>query len=108
MKPRGWSPFVVGLIVCAALVAGCTPPQAQTKPTQAAAATGPITVSGFPQRQLRIMAPANPGGGWDQTSRAVEEVLEAQQIAAQPVEVFNRGGAGGTIGLAELIAQSRG
>jgi putative tricarboxylic transport membrane protein len=108
MKPRGWSPSVVGLIVCAALVGGCTPPQAQTKPTQAAAATGPITVSGFPQRQLRIMAPANPGGGWDQTSRAVEEVLEAQQIAAQPVEVFNRGGAGGTIGLAELIAQSRG
>ena len=54
------------------------------------------------------MAPANPGGGWDQTSRALEEALESQQIASQPIEVFNRGGAGGTVGLAELIAQSRG
>jgi putative tricarboxylic transport membrane protein len=38
----------------------------------------------------------------------VQEVLQSQRIAAQPIEVFNRGGAGGTIGLAELINQSRG
>jgi putative tricarboxylic transport membrane protein len=54
------------------------------------------------------MAPANPGGGWDQTSRAVQQVLQEERIAAQTVEVFNRGGAGGTIGLAELINQNRG
>jgi putative tricarboxylic transport membrane protein len=54
------------------------------------------------------MAPANPGGGWDQTSRAMQQVLQDEKIAAQPVEVFNRGGAGGTIGLAEFVTQSRG
>jgi putative tricarboxylic transport membrane protein len=54
------------------------------------------------------MAPAAPGGGWDGTSRAVQQVLQDEKIAAQTVEVFNRPGAGGTIGLAELINQSRG
>lgn len=50
---------------------------------------------------LRIMAPASPGGGWDQTSRAIQTVLQNQGIA-KPVQVFNVPGAGGTIGLAQL------
>ncbi|MBI0444418.1 tripartite tricarboxylate transporter substrate binding protein [Deinococcus sp. DB0503] len=50
---------------------------------------------------LRIMAPASPGGGWDQTSRAVQTVLQDQNIV-KPVQVFNVPGAGGTIGLAQL------
>ena len=53
------------------------------------------------------MAPAAPGGGWDGTSRAVQQALQDEKIAAQTVEVINRPGAGGTIGLAELINQSR-
>ena len=27
---------------------------------------------------LTIIAPANPGGGWDQTARAMQEVLQAE------------------------------
>lgn len=50
---------------------------------------------------LRIMAPASPGGGWDQTSRAIQTVLQEQNIV-KPVQVFNVPGAGGTIGLAQL------
>ena len=50
---------------------------------------------------LRIMAPASPGGGWDQTSRAIQTVLQDEGIA-KPVQVFNVPGAGGTIGLAQL------
>jgi putative tricarboxylic transport membrane protein len=65
-------------------------------------------VGGFPSQQLRIMAPAAPGGGWDSTSRAVQQALQDERIAAQPIEVINRPGAGGTIGLAEFINQSRG
>lgn len=51
---------------------------------------------------LKIMAPASPGGGWDQTSRAIQTVLQNQNIA-KPVQVFNVPGAGGTIGLAQLV-----
>ena len=37
-------------------------------------------------QQLRIMAPANPGGGWDQTSRALQTALGpiAGRIVAPP------------------------
>ncbi|MBB5233128.1 Bug family tripartite tricarboxylate transporter substrate binding protein [Deinococcus budaensis] len=50
---------------------------------------------------LRIMAPASPGGGWDQTSRAIQTVLQSEGIV-RPVQVYNVPGAGGTIGLAQL------
>ncbi|PYE53242.1 Bug family tripartite tricarboxylate transporter substrate binding protein [Deinococcus yavapaiensis] len=55
---------------------------------------------------LRIMAPASPGGGWDQTSRAIQQVLQDNKITGA-VQVFNVPGAGGTIGLAQLL-NSRG
>jgi putative tricarboxylic transport membrane protein len=51
---------------------------------------------------LRIMAPAAPGGGWDQTSRSAQAVLQDNKIAGG-VQVFNVPGAGGTIGLAQLV-----
>lgn len=51
-------------------------------------------------RQLRIMAPAEPGGGWDQTSRAVQTALG--DIVGR-TEVYNVGGAGGTIGLPQFV-----
>ncbi|MBY0690124.1 Bug family tripartite tricarboxylate transporter substrate binding protein [Microbacterium marinilacus] len=50
--------------------------------------------------QLRIMAPAEPGGGWDQTSRAVQTALG--EIVGR-TEVYNVGGAGGTIGLPQFV-----
>jgi putative tricarboxylic transport membrane protein len=65
------------------------------------------TTEGFPNRPLMIMAPANPGGGWDQTSRVIQHVLVSRHIVPVSVEVFNRGGAGGTIGLAELVSRHR-
>jgi putative tricarboxylic transport membrane protein len=85
-------PVLVALVL---ISAACTRPG---QPATTGSSSGPVTAGGFPNKALRIMAPANPGGGWDQTSRALEEVLEGEQIAAQPVEVFNRGGAGGTVG----------
>ncbi|MBC7761066.1 MAG: tripartite tricarboxylate transporter substrate binding protein [Candidatus Saccharibacteria bacterium] len=51
-------------------------------------------------QQLRIMAPANPGGGWDQTSRAIQMALG--DISGRS-EVSNVGGAGGTPGLAQFV-----
>lgn len=62
----------------------------------------------FPTRTIKIMAPANPGGGWDQLARLIQHTLREQKIVGVPVEVINRGGAGGTIGLAELVARHRG
>ena len=55
----------------------------------------------------KIVVPAAPGGGWDQLGRAVQANLQATKIADR-VQVNNVPGAGGTIGLAQLINNNKG
>jgi putative tricarboxylic transport membrane protein len=55
---------------------------------------------------LEIIAPANPGGGWDQTARAMQTALQEAGLASG-VQVVNIGGAGGTIGLAQFVTSKR-
>ena len=54
-----------------------------------------------------IIAPANPGGGWDQTARTMQQVLQDEKIS-DSVQVQNVPGAGGTIGLAQFASQNAG
>lgn len=54
-----------------------------------------------------IMAPAAPGGGWDQTARTMQEALQAEGISGN-VQVTNVPGAGGTIGIAQFVNQENG
>ncbi|MCB5410832.1 Bug family tripartite tricarboxylate transporter substrate binding protein [Pseudogemmobacter faecipullorum] len=54
-----------------------------------------------------LIAPANPGGGWDQTARTMQEVMQAEGISPS-VQVVNVPGAGGTIGLAQFASQNSG
>jgi putative tricarboxylic transport membrane protein len=56
--------------------------------------------------RLRIMAPADPGGGWDSTSREAQKAFEGSR-AVRNAEVYNVPGAGGTIGLAQLANNSK-
>ena len=56
---------------------------------------------------LMIVAPAAPGGGWDQTARVLQRVF----IETEPgvsVQVDNIPGAAGTIGLARFVQAERG
>jgi putative tricarboxylic transport membrane protein len=54
-----------------------------------------------------IMAPAAPGGGWDQTARSLQTVMQKEGISSN-VQVMNVPGAGGTIGLAQFTGQNSG
>ena len=54
-----------------------------------------------------IIAPANPGGGWDQTARTMQTVMQEDGISPS-VQVQNVPGAGGTIGLAQFASQNKG
>jgi putative tricarboxylic transport membrane protein len=57
--------------------------------------------------QLRLIAPAAPGGGWDQTARVMQQTLQrAGIVRIAPVE--NIPGAAGTIGLARFVGAERG
>ena len=56
---------------------------------------------------LKMMIPANPGGGWDSTGRALGKALQ-ESGAADSVSFENKGGAAGAIGLAQFINSSKG
>lgn len=56
---------------------------------------------------LKMMIPANPGGGWDATGRALGKALQDAQ-AADTVSYDNKGGAAGAIGLAQFVNASKG
>lgn len=59
------------------------------------------------QLELKLMAPAAPGGGWDQTARSMQQALVAAGIA-RSVQVTNVPGAGGSVGIAQFVNGAKG
>src|SRR5215210_6037470 len=59
------------------------------------------------QLELKVMAPAAPGGGWDQTARAMQQAMVAAGIA-RSVQVTNVAGAGGSVGIAQFVNGAKG
>jgi putative tricarboxylic transport membrane protein len=59
------------------------------------------------QHPLTIVAPAAPGGGWDQTARVMQHVLGILEPGIH-TQVENVAGAAGTIGLARFVSAERG
>ncbi|MBK6394091.1 MAG: tripartite tricarboxylate transporter substrate binding protein [Betaproteobacteria bacterium] len=74
-----------------------------------AAAQLPFASSAYAQAiaTLKMMIPANPGGGWDQTGRALAAAMQSAK-AVGSVQFDNKGGAAGTIGLTQFINAQKG
>jgi putative tricarboxylic transport membrane protein len=68
-----------------------------------ALATGAATA----QPSLKMMIPANPGGGWDQTGRNLAAAMQSAKLVSG-VQFDNKGGAAGTIGLAQFVNSAKG
>jgi len=81
--------------LAATAAAGVAPASAWAQAARPAPAAAAIA-------RLRIVIPANEGGGWDQTGRALGAAMTAAGAVAQ-VEYENIGGKGGTIGLARYV-----
>lgn len=78
------------------------------KTLAALAAVGALPMSARAQSaNLKMMIPANPGGGWDTTGRALGKAL-MESGAASTVQFENKGGAAGAIGLAQFVNASKG
>jgi putative tricarboxylic transport membrane protein len=73
----------------------------------AAALFGMASAASAQVNELKIMAPAAPGGGWDQTARSMQQALTQGGIVKN-VQVTNVPGAGGTIGLSQLVNAGKG
>src|ERR687883_451354 len=59
------------------------------------------------QPALKMMIPANPGGGWDQTGRSLAAAMQSAKLVSS-VQFDNKGGAAGTIGLAQFVNSAKG
>ncbi len=59
------------------------------------------------QPALKMMIPANPGGGWDQTGRNLAAAMQSAKLVSS-VQFDNKGGAAGTIGLAQFVNSAKG
>ena len=56
--------------------------------------------------ELKIIVPADPGGGWDQTGRAMQKDLQDNDLV-DSAQVVNVGGAGGTVGTVAAAAAAK-
>lgn len=77
------------------------------KTLAALAATGAFPFSAHAASNVKMMIPANPGGGWDTTGRALGKALSDAKVA-DTVTYDNKGGAAGALGLAQFVNGSKG
>jgi len=77
------------------------------KSLAAMAAAGALPFPASAASNLKMMIPANPGGGWDTTGRALGKALQDAGLAGS-VQYENKGGAAGAIGLAQFVNASKG
>ncbi len=77
------------------------------KTLAALAATGAFPFSAHAASNVKMMIPANPGGGWDTTGRALGKALTDAKVA-DTVTYDNKGGAAGALGLAQFVNGSKG
>ncbi|WP_437583878.1 Bug family tripartite tricarboxylate transporter substrate binding protein [Paramicrobacterium sp. CJ85] len=93
---RRWTVGATAITAAAALaLTGCSAQAGGD--TKASGGDGPDSVD--------IIVPADPGGGWDQTGRTMQQVMTSEKIVSS-APVTNIGGAGGTVGLASLATES--
>jgi putative tricarboxylic transport membrane protein len=77
------------------------------KTMAALAAAGALPLTASAAQNIKMMIPANPGGGWDTTGRALGKAL-IDAKAADSVTYDNKGGAAGALGLAQFVNGSKG
>jgi putative tricarboxylic transport membrane protein len=77
------------------------------KSLAALAAAGALPLQALAAANIKMMIPANPGGGWDTTGRALGKAL-VDSGAASTVIFDNKGGAAGALGLAQFVNSSKG
>ncbi len=57
----------------------------------------------YPSGAVRLVAPAEPGSGWDVTARTVADVLKKENLIDHPLPVENRAGATGSVWLSQMV-----
>ncbi len=90
-----FTPFVAAAAVSLLALTGCS-----TAATESDPSAEPLAIS-----DVNVIVPADPGGGWDQTGRALAQTLTGEGLVSS-APVTNVPGAGGTVGLASLANET--
>ena len=92
----------LALLASAAILASACGGAATPSPTSAASGSG-TAKSDYPTKPIDLMAPAGTGGGFDTTARLIQKAMTDDKIVTQNITVSNVPGAGGTVGMAQLL-----
>lgn len=102
---------LAGFVLISLLLAACDSGTQQQAPASNVSATAPVASTPLTEtdsdRSITLMAPAAPGGGWDQTARTLQQVMQENGLVDN-AQVINVPGAGGTIGLAQVVNSQSG
>jgi putative tricarboxylic transport membrane protein len=77
------------------------------KTLAALVASGVVPMTAQAAAAIKMMIPANPGGGWDTTGRALGKAMQDAGVA-NTVTFENKGGAAGIIGLSQFANATKG
>jgi putative tricarboxylic transport membrane protein len=72
-----------------------------------AAAALALSTAALAVDSVKMLIPANPGGGWDTTGRELGKAMTASG-AVKNVQYDNKGGAAGAIGIAQFVNSAKG
>lgn len=95
---RGGSFGVATLIVAVVLAAACGHSYGADNPKPA-----PVTPGDYPNKYIELTIPFAPGGGVDLFGRTVAQLLNDQKLVTKPIQVVNKPGAGGAVGMALMV-----
>ncbi|MGV8896852.1 MAG: Bug family tripartite tricarboxylate transporter substrate binding protein [Rhodoglobus sp.] len=93
-----FTPFVAAAAVSVMALTGCS--ATATDSTDSGTGAESLAIS-----DVQVVVPADPGGGWDQTGRALAQTLTGEGLVSS-APVTNVPGAGGTVGLASLANET--
>ena len=62
------------------------------------AVAGTASAEWKPTRTIELIAPANPGGGWDMLCRTIQKALTDEKLVEKNIIVVNKPGGGGATG----------
>ena len=90
-------PRIAALVAVGAMILACGGGGTGTQ------SPGGSAAAKYPTKTVDIMAPAATGGGFDTTARLVQRALTEEKLVSTNVTVSNVPGAGGTVGMAQLL-----
>jgi putative tricarboxylic transport membrane protein len=94
---RTGSAGTLARIAAAALVLACAHAPAADSTKAGALPTD------YPNRYIEFIIPFAPGGGVDLFGRTVAQLLNEQKLVSKQITVINRPGAGGSVGMAQMV-----